>query len=155
MGNNLTAIIFLVVFFGVLAPVTLFFILFRIQKDRESRNNVENIDFCGNLYFLVPCGKSKAIEILSTRNAKDEIKYDFDALTMKVRFEEYHSVLSEEYPLSFYEVDEQTFLKVGDLHQLTHTGVSTYKINLLFVEKIGAVPFDYRRFDAVVGSDPN
>ena len=155
MGNNLTAIIFLVIFFGVLAPAALFFILFGIKKDRESRNNVENIDSYRNQYFLVPCGKSKAIEILSTRNAKDAIKYDFDPLTLKIRFEEYHSVLSVEYPLSFYEVEEQTFLKVGDLHHLTQTGVSKHKINLLFVEKTGAVPIDYRRFDAVVGSDPN
>ena len=156
MDNNVEFLIILISFI-VIGPAILYLILAPSIKDSKIRKNVMNYDFNAmNYCFKLPCGKDKAFQIMAVNDPKDTLSYDFDLLTSTVSFPgEFGGEFGYTYTLRFYPVNEETYLKVSCQHFFRGKSNLPFMINEFFVKKLGAVPFDYRRFDAVVGSDPN
>lgn len=119
------------------------------MEDRKSRNNVTNSDPLTQHYcFVLDCDPSKAIQQLSVRNAKDILEYTFDADCLTIIFS--HLGASIEHQLSFYVVENKTYLKVSRVNFM-HSGSNIPLMsNRFFIEKIGAVPVDYTYFESSI-----
>ncbi len=130
-------------------PLALFLILKPVMADKKVRNNVMNSDPLMQHYcFVLNCNQSEAIEQLANRNAKDTLEYTFDADCLTIFFS--HLGASIEHQLSFYVVENRTYLKVSRVKFMHSRSNIPLMINRFFIEKIGAVPVNYAYFESSV-----
>lgn len=126
-------------------PLVLFLIFHPVMADKKVRNNVTNSDPLTQHYcFVLNCDQTEAINKLSTRNVNDTLEYAFDTNRLIIVFS--HSGASIEHQLSFYVVENKTYLKVSRV-KFMHSGSNIpLMVNRFFAEKIGAVPVAYSYF---------
>ena len=126
-------------------PLVLFLIFHPVMADKKVRNNVTNSDPLTQHYcFVLNCDQTEAINKLSTRNVNDTLEYAFDTNRLIIVFS--HLGASIEHQLSFYVVENRTYLKVSRV-KFMHSGSNIpLMVNRFFIEKIGAVPVEYSYF---------
>ena len=141
-------VVFIALFF--IATLLVLFLIFKpVSKDRKARNNVTNFDLLTQHYcFILTNDQSNAINQLATRNINDILEYVFDADCKTIVFKRFGA--SVECKLSFYIVENKTYLKVSRVKLLHATGNIPLMINRFFIEKIGAIPVDYTHFRTIV-----
>lgn len=134
-------------------PLALFLIFKPVMEDKKVRNNVTNSDPLTQHYcFVLDCDQSKAINQLSIHNARDTLKYTLDTDCLTIVF----SRLGEsiDHQLSFYVVENKTYLKVSRIKFMHSRSNIPLMINRFFIEKIGALPVDYTYFESTICSPP-
>lgn len=141
-------IAYIILFFLIMLFV-LFMCLKSIIVDKKVRNNVTNSDpFTQHYCFVLNCNQQEAVEQLSNRNVKDKLEYTFDTNSLIITF--LHLGVSIDHQLSFYTIENRTYLKVSKMKFLHSQSKIPLMINSFFVNKIGAVPVDYTYFEALV-----
>ena len=137
-------IVFIALF--VLAiPLALFLIFKPVKADKKIQNNVINSDPLMQHYcFVLDCDRTEALEILSAHNVNDTIEYTFDINRLIIVFS--HLGASIEHQISFYVVENKTYLKVSRVKFMHNKSNIPLMVNRFFIEKIGAVPVDYSYF---------
>ena len=133
----------------IAVPLVLFMILRPVMADKKVRNNVRNFDPLTRHYcFVLDCSQTEALDKLSIRNVYDSLEYALDKDYLTIVFS--HLGASIEHQLSFYVVENKTYLKVSRVRLLHSRSNIPFMINRFFVEKIGAVPVDYSYFVSFV-----
>ena len=133
----------------VMLPFVLLLILKPVYNDKKARGKVINFDsFLKNYSFVLDCSQNDAVYLLSKKNAKDTLNYTFRQSSMIIRFEYLNA--SIEYQLSFYIIDNKTYLEASQLHFMVEKSNIPFMINRFFIEKIGATPIDYHYFKSIV-----
>ena len=137
-------IVFIALF--VLAiPLALFLIFKPVKADKKIQNNVINSDPLMQHYcFVLDCDRTEALEKLSAHNVNDTIEYTFDINRLIIVFS--HLGASIEHQISFYVVENKTYLKVSRVKFMHNKSNIPLMVNRFFIEKIGAVPVDYSYF---------
>lgn len=98
--------------------------------------------------FVLNCNQQEAIDQLSICNVKDTPECTLDINDLIITFS--HIGVSIDYQLSFYTIENRTYLKVSRM-KLFHNGSNIpFMINSFFINKIGAIPVDYTYFESVV-----
>lgn len=132
-------------------PLALFVIFKPIIKDKTVRNNVMNSDPSMRHYcFVLNCNQQEAIGQLSIRNVKDTPECTLDINALIITFS--HIGVSIDYQLSFYTIENRTYLKVSRIKRFHNRSNIPFMINSFFINKIGAIPVDYTYFESVVCS---
>ena len=127
-------------------PLILFVIFKPVIEDRKARNNVMNSDPLTQHYcFVLKCNQQEAIDQLSIPNVNDKPGYTFDIDSLIITFS--HLGVSIKHQLSFYVVENKTYLKVSRVKFMHSRSNIPLMINRFFIEKIGAVPVDYSYFE--------
>lgn len=140
-----------VILFAVCFPLVLLLIFIPVIRDKKARNGVTNFDtFSKNYSYLLNHSQESVLELLSIKNSKDILDYTFDSNAMIIRFEDLNATI--DYQLSFYYIDNKTFLKVSRIHLIHDRSNIPYMINRFFIEKIGAEPVDYHYFEGLISS---
>lgn len=139
-----------IVLMMILMPLVLFLILKPAMADRKVRNNVNNSDLSARHYcFVLDCNQADALDKLSRRNVNDNLTYTLNKDCLTIVFS--HFGISVKYQLSFYVVENKTYLKVSRVKFL-HSSHIPLMINRFFIEKIGAIPVDYSSFESSIGT---
>ena len=152
----LVEIIGIIVFAFIIVPLILLFILLPMRKDEKAKKGVSNSDaFYKNFSFALKCTQQEATEKLAVKEKSDALNYDYYPLSNKMLIRDVK--VTFEYGLTFYTVEGETYLKVSyaKMQKLTigfHTNIQ-YKINTFFINKLGAVPIDYKYFQSITGSN--
>lgn len=137
-----------IVLMMIVLPLVLFLILKPAMADRKVRNNVNNSDLFAQHYcFVLDCNQTDALDKLSLRNVNDNLKYTLNKDWLTIVFS--HFGTSVKYQLSFYVVENKTYLKVSRAQFLYKSNIPLM-INRFFIEKIGAVPVDYSYFESSI-----
>lgn len=141
-------IVFIILF--ILAILLVLFLIFKpVLEDKKVRNNIENSDSFNQHYcFVLTCDQSEAIKQLSTHNVKDTLEYIFDTDYLTIVFS--HLGASIEHQLSFYVVENKTYLKVSRVKFVHDRSNIPLMINRFFIEKIEATPIDYAYFESLI-----
>jgi len=140
-----------VILFAVCVPLVLLLIFMPVIKDKKVRNGVVNTDtFSRNYTYVLSRSKEIVIGLLSQKSDGDIIDYSFDQSTMIIRFR--NLIATIDYQLSFYSIDNKTFLKVSQIQLVYDKSNIPYMINRFFIEKIGAEPVDYHYFERLISS---
>ena len=130
-------------------PLALFLIFKPVMVDKKVRNNVANSDPLTQHYcFVLDCDQTEALDKLSTRNVNDTLEYTFDRNRSIIVFS--HLGASIEHQLSFYVVENKTYLKVSRVKFIHSRSNIPLMVNRFFIEKIGAVPVEYSYFMASI-----
>ena len=130
-------------------PFALFVIFKPIMEDKKARNKIRNSDPLTRHYcFVLDCDQAEVINQLSVPSAQDALEYTFDADCGTISF--LYLGASIEYQLSFYVVENKTYLKVSRVKFLHSRSNVPLKVNRFFIEKISAVPVDYTFFESTV-----
>ena len=143
-------IIFYILFI-VCVPLVLLLIFIPMIKDKKVRNGVVNTDtFSWNYYYALNRSQENVVDLLSQKSDEDIMQYSFDRVSMIIRFR--NLIATIDYQLSFYSIDNKTFLKVSQIQLIYDKSNIPYMINRFFIEKIGADPVDYHYFEGLVNS---
>ena len=141
------------IFFIVFSCIILFISIKLVKDDAKARNNVKNFDpFARHFCFVLSGEQQKTIEQLSVPRDTDTLKYAFDRHTLTIRFFRGSQEAFDNFQLSFYVVENKTYMKASNLTLVSFNGKSyiRYKISRFFAEKIGATAVDYNFFESVV-----
>ena len=131
--------------FVLAIPLALFLIFKPVKADKKIQNNVINSDPLMQHYcFVLDCDQAEALEQLSAHNVNDTIEYTFDKNRLIIVFS--HLGASIEHQISFYVVENKTYLKVSRVKFMHNKSNIPLMLNRFFIEKIGAVPVDYSYF---------
>lgn len=118
-----------------------------VLEDRKIRNNVVSTDSAMRHYcYTLNCTQSELIAQLSMRNVNDVLEYTFDANRLTIVFS--YLGVSMEHRLSFYSVENVTYLKVSRVRFMHSRSNIPLMVNRFFVEKIGAVPVHFIHFES-------
>ena len=140
-----------ILLFIIAIPLVLFLIFKPVMADKKARNNVNNSDLSRQHYcFVLDCTQAEALDKLSVRNVGDFLEYDLSKDGITLVFS--HLGAEIEHQLSFYVVDNKTYLKVSRVKRISTQSNIPLMVNRFFVEKLGAVPVDYSQFEASVGT---
>lgn len=143
-------IVFIVLFI-IAIPLVLFLIFKPVIADKKARNNVTNTDPLTQHYcFALDCNQTEALDRLSVCNVNDALEYALDKEYLMIVFS--HLGVSIDHQLSFYVVENKTYLKVSRVKLMHSRSNIPLMINRFFVEKIGAVPVDYSYFESFICS---
>ncbi len=141
--------VFFIVLFILTIPLAVFLIFKPVMADKKVRNNVTNSDSRTRHYcFALHCNQTEMLEKLSIPNIYDALKYTLDKENLTIVFEEFGT--SIEHKLTFYVVENKTYLKVSRVGSSRGKSNIPLMINRFFIEKIGAVPVDYSYFEATI-----
>ena len=135
--------------FHVFALLVVFLVLRPVYRDAKARKGVRNTDArtC-NFVFVLPSSPQDALERLCRKEDDDLLGYTFYEDAMILRLD--HWDVSIEYALTFHPIEGRTYL------MLTRQGILHGKSNLpllvnrFIIQKTGAVPADYRTFQAKI-----
>ena len=153
----LAEIIGSIVFVFIIVPLALLAILLPMIKDEKAKKGVSNSDaFYKNFSFALKCTQQEAMEKLAVKEKSDALNYDYYPLSNKMLLRGGNYIY--EYSLTYYTVGDETYLKVdySKLLELTKRDYYynlQYMINMFFINKLGAVPIDYKYFQSITGSD--
>ena len=118
------------------------------------RPKIENLkDWYG---FKLKCTQDEAIQKLSVRNIYDVLEYTFDKDTLIICLT--HHSTSITYQLSFYLIDDITYLKVGNVNLFYPSSFIPLYIDRFFAKKIDAEiisRYDFEVITGATGSTPN
>lgn len=143
--------IIFIILFAVCVPLVLLLIFIPMIKDKRVRNGVVNTDtFSRNYYYSLNRSQENVVDLLSQKSDEDIMQYSFDRVSMIIRFR--NLIATIDYQLSFYSIDNKTFLKVSQIQLVYDKSNIPYMINRFFIEKIGAEPVDYHYFEGLVNS---
>lgn len=140
-----------IVLFAVCVSIVLLIIFVPVIIDKKARNDVMTFDTLSKNYsYLLNCSQENAIDLLSKKSEKDILNYLFDQNAMIIQFE--HSGVTVDYQLSFYTIDNKTYLRATKMNLIHESSNIPFMINRFFIEKIGAEPVDYYCFEKLTHS---
>lgn len=140
-----------IAFFVLAAPLLLFIIFKPAIQDARVRNNVSNSDpFTRHYCYILHSTQDETVNKLSIHNITDTLEYTFDADCLTITFS--HQGASIKHQLSFYTVENETYLKVSRIKFMHSKSNIPLMINQFFVKKLDAKPVDYNYFEATVCS---
>ena len=139
----------LAVLFVAAIIVALFLIFKPVIEDKKVRKNVGNSDRITQHYcFLLHCTENETIECLSAHNVNDVLEYTFDTEALPICFNRNSTTI--EHKLSFYHIENLTYLKVSRVKLMHDKSNIPIMINRFFIEKLAAEPIDYAAFEKIV-----
>lgn len=138
-----------IVLFTIAIPVVLFVIFKPVMVDKKVRNDIANSDPLTQHYcFVLDHDQAEALDRLAMRNVNDSLEYTLDPNRSIIVFT--HLGTSIEYQLSFYVVENKTYMKVSRVKYMHSRSNIPLMINHFFIEKIGAVPVVYSYFESSI-----
>ncbi|MBE7064345.1 MAG: hypothetical protein E7384_00800 [Ruminococcaceae bacterium] len=144
-------LLLITLFIIIATPIALFAIFKPTIDDAKIRNNISNSDiFMQHYCFLLERNQSDTIDQLKhdKKNNTNTLKYTFDANSLIITF--YGLNASIKHQLTFYDIDNKTYLKVSRIHFTHQRSTIPLLINRFFIKEIGATPIDYNSFESMV-----
>ena len=143
-------LLLIILFIFIATPITLFAIFKPTIDDAKIRNNISNSDtFMQHYCFLLERNQSDTIDQLKhDKKNNNTLKYTFDANSLIITF--YGLKSSIKHQLTFYDIDNKTYLKVSRIPFTHRQSNIPFLINRFFIKEIGATPVDYNSFESMV-----
>ncbi len=136
--------IYVSIFFVVITPIALYFILKPIFRQKELLHGVVNYDtFMRKFLFRIELEKEEFFEQLKIHNINDILEYCLNEDCSVITFLKYNDKFP--YKILIAEYNEYIVLNVEQIPTVMNKANVPYYINSFFIKKFNAKPIDYQK----------